>query len=31
MSSLLEEKVVVIHRGRRNNKVCHRLSHDEVT
>ena len=27
----VEEKVVVIHRGRCNNKVCYRLSHDVVT
>jgi len=27
----VEEKVVVIHRGRCNNKVYYRLSHDEVT
>jgi len=27
----VEEKVVVIHRGRCNNKVYYRLSHDVVT
>ena len=28
---IVEEKVVVIHRGRCNNKVYYRLSHDVVT
>ena len=27
----VEEKAVVIHRGRCNNKVYYRLSHDVVT
>jgi len=31
MSLNVEEKVVVIHHGRCNNKVYYRLSHDVVT
>ena len=30
-SGNVEEKVVIIHRGRCNNKVYYRLSHDVVT
>ena len=30
-STFVEEKVDVIHRGRCNNKVYYRLSHDVVT
>ena len=29
--NFVEEKVVVIHRGRCNNKVYYHLSHDVVT
>jgi len=28
---IVEEKVVVVHRGRCNNKMYYRLSHDVVT
>ena len=31
INKVVEEKVVVIHRGRYNNKVYYRLSHDVVT
>ena len=31
MEAIVEEKVVVIHRGGCNNKVYYRLSHDVVT
>ena len=31
LTHIVEEKVVVIHRGRCNNKVYYRLSHDVVT